>query len=356
MRIVIFILFLMYNGIVFASSVTAEGEALIENNDNESARSIALLRAKWSAVESVSPAKVKIESIINNSKIIDEAIKTELTATISSYDIIEEKIVDNKYIVKINANVIENNADNNDSGLPNDDALCVIIGGVMPNGSINYNNNFTLEAINLFKEQGINVAEVNYNGISRTIFLNAVKHSKYDGIINITNKYKCENILLGSLSILDKGNNTGYGSFNINIAGGDLSWKLIDNNKKLLKTGFFNGRGQGATLEDAALSVYNTMAKNTAVKVVSQVLEVLSGIDKKSIRVVLTGANTSLDDFNELRDDLKNIPFVLNVRELNQTSLSVNYPDKALYLGIFLEKDSKYKVTKLSDNEIIIRK
>ena len=87
-----------------------------------------------------------------------------------------------------------------------------------------------------------------------------------------------------------------------------------------------------------------------------QVLEVLSGIDKKSIRVVLTGANTSLDDFNELRDDLKNIPFVLNVRELNQTSLSVNYPDKALYLGIFLEKDSKYKVTKLSDNEIIIRK
>ena len=106
MRIVIFILFLMYNGIVFASSVTAEGEALIENNDNESARSIALLRAKWSAVESVSPAKVKVESIINNSKIIDEAIKTELTATISSYDIIEEKIVDNKYIVKINANVI----------------------------------------------------------------------------------------------------------------------------------------------------------------------------------------------------------------------------------------------------------
>ena len=110
MKIAIFILFLLYNGIVFANSVVAEGEAVIKNNDNESARSIALLRAKWSAVESVSPAKVKVESIINNSKIIDEAIKTELTATISSFTIIEEKIVDNKYIIKINANVIENNS------------------------------------------------------------------------------------------------------------------------------------------------------------------------------------------------------------------------------------------------------
>lgn len=355
MKIAIFILFLLYNGIVFANSVVAEGEAVIKNNDNESARSIALLRAKWSAVESVSPAKVKVESIINNSKIIDEAIKTELTATISSFTIIEEKIVDNKYIIKINANVIENNVDNNGSSLL-DTTLCVIIGGIMPNGSINYNNNFTLEAINLFSEQGIKIAEVDYNSISKSNYLNAVKYSKYDGIINITNKYKCKNILLGSLSIIDKGSNTGYGSFNIRIAGGDLSWKLIDNNKKILKTGFFSGRGQGASLDDAALSVYNSMAKNTAVKVVSQALEVLAGVDKKSIRIVLTGANTSLDDFHELRDDLKKIPFVLGVEELNQTSLSVNYPDKVLYLGIFLEKDNKYKVTKISDNEIIIRK
>ncbi len=71
---------------------------------------------------------------------------------------------------------------------------------------------------------------------------------------------------------------------------------------------------------------------------------------------MLTGSNTNLDDFNELRNDLKQIPFVLEISELNTTSLVVNYPDTALCLGIFLERGGKYKVVDLSDNELIIRK
>ena len=353
---VIFCSNLFYTGIVFASVVISEGEALIENNDKSSAKAVALLRAKWAAIESVSPANNKVDTIINNSKILDEAIKTELTATISSFSVVEEKVENNKYYIKIKANVVDNAASKMVARVSKDNSLCVLIGGIMPNGRVEFNNNFTLKSISLLNDNGFDVAEINYNTVNHKDFTNAVNVSNYKNIINITNSYGCKNIFLGSLSIIDKGNNTGYGTFNISIAGGNLTWKLINNDNKLLKTGFFSDRGQGATFSDAAISIYNNMAKTTAVKLVSQVSEEILGAEKKSIRVVLTGSNTNLDDFNELRNDLKQIPFVLEISELNTTSLVVNYPDTALYLGIFLERGGKYKVVDLSDNELIIRK
>lgn len=352
-----FIVFIfLYNGISFAKEITASGEAVIENGDENAAKSIALLRAKWAAIEQGSAAKIKVETIINNSKIMDEAIKTELASTISSYKILEESIQNGKYYIKIKAQVNNNVTDEFVNHINRDNSLCILVAGVMPDGMVNFNNSFTLKSIELFNENGFNVADINYGSINKKDFLNAVNYSNHNIIKKILHTHKCVNILLGKLSIVDKGNNTGYGTFNINVAGGELSWHLIDKNTKVLKTGSLQGRGQGVSLNDAALNVYKNMADSSSVKMVSQVTETLLGNEKKSIRIVLTGSNTNLDDFNELRNDLKHIPFVLNIKELDSNSLVVNYPDKALYLGMFLEKDNKYKVVDLSDNELIIRK
>ena len=57
------------------------------------------------------------------------------------------------------------------------------------------------------------------------------------------------------------------------------------------------------------------MANNTAVKLVSQVSETVLGNNYKSIRIVLSGGYSAIDDINMLKDDLKNIPFVLQVKE-----------------------------------------
>lgn len=352
------ILFILINGgTIFAKEVTASGEAEIENGDKNVAKSIALLRAKWAAIEQVSAAKIKVDTIINNSKIMDEAIKTELTATISSYTVLEENVKDNKYYIKIKAKVADNITDDFVRNMNRDNSLCVLVAGVMPDGTVNFNNNFTLKSIELLNENGFNVADIDYNSISRKDFLNGVNYSNYNSLVKkLYGTHKCMNILLGKLSIVDKGKNTGYGTFNINIAGGELTWQLVDKNAKVLKTGSLQGRGQGVSINDAAMNVYKNMAESSSVKMVSQVAEAVLGNDKKSIRIVLTGSNTNLDDFNELRNDLKHIPFVLDIKELDSNSLVVNYPDKALYLGMFLEKDNKYKVVDLSDNELIIRK
>lgn len=354
------LLFVLTAGTVFAIEIETSGEALIINDDKASAKAMALSRAKWAAVETVSPAKIKIDTIINNADLADEAVKTELSATIKSYNIIEENVKDNKYIIKIKANVIPEKVENLIDGLSSDTSICVMIAGNMPeSNSLLFDQSFSSAVISKLEEKGFNVNLIDYSNITAVSFNAAFNNTTYKNVNNLIKNEVCRNILLGILSIIDMGNNVGYGTVSFKLVSGELNWKLIEkqNNKiKILNSGFFSGRSQGATLNNAVVNIYKSMANNTAVKLVSQVSEKVLGDNYKSIRIVLTGTNTAIDDLSQLKNDLKNIPFVLQVKEQDDSSLIVDYPDKAYYLAVFLEKDNKYKVTKLSDNELIIRK
>ena len=360
LNIILLLLFICYVGTVFAIEIETTGEALIINNDKSSAKAMALSRAKWTAVETVSPAKVKIDTIINNAEIEDEAVKTELSATIKSYNIVEEYVKDNKYIIKIKADVIPEKVENLIDVISSDTSICVMIAGSMPeNNKLLFDNAFNMAVIKQLEEKGFNVNLVDYSLITSNNFNAAFNNTTYKSIDNLIKNEMCRNILLGILSIIDMGNNAGYGTVSFKMVSGELNWKLLEkeNNKiKILNSGFFSGRSQGATLNNAAVNIYKSMANNTAVKLVSQVSEKVLGDNYKSIRIVLTGANTLIDDLADLKNDLKNIPFVLQVKEQDDSSLIVDYPDKSYYLAVFLEKDNKYKVTKLSYNELIIRK
>ncbi len=360
MRVLFLLCFIMFAGTVFAVEIEAEGEAVIVNDDTSSAKTMALSRAKWAAIETVSPAKIKIDTIINNSELADEAVKTELSATIKSFTIINEKVDDNKYIVKIKANVIPEKAESLIDGLSSDTSICVMIAGELPgDNTLYFDQALSAAVIEQLNEKGFTIKMVDYSNIKNTDYNKVFANPAYSNIKNIVKNADCRNILLGKLSITDMGNNVGYGRVSFKLISGDLNYKLIsaqNNNIKILKSGFFSGRSQGATLNAAALNIYKSMANNTAVKLVSQVSETVLGNNYKSIRIVLSGGYSAIDDINKLKDDLKNIPFVLQVKEQDDKSVIVDYPDKSYYLGVFLERDNKYKVIKLSDNELIIRK
>ena len=359
-KIFLILLFVLTAGTVFAVEIETVGEAVIVKDDKASAKAMALSRAKWTAVETVSPAKIKIDTIINNAELADEAVKTELSATIKSYSIIEETVKDNKYIIKIKADVIPEKVENLLDGLSSDTSICVMIAGSMPGSdSLLFDQAFSSAVINQLEEKGFNVNLIDYSKITTGSFSAAFNNTTYKNVENLIKNSVCRNILLGKLSIIDMGSNVGYGTVTFKLVSGELNWKLVEkqNDKiKILNSGFFSGRSQGATLNNAAANIYKSMANNTAVKLVSQVSEKVLGDNYKSIRIVLTGANTSIDDLSELKNDLQNIPFVLQVKEQDDSSLIVDYPDKAYYLAVFLERENRYKVTKLSDNELIIRK
>ncbi len=360
-RIFLFLLlFIFFDGTIFAIEIEAVGETVIINNDTASAKTIALSRAKWTAIETVSPTKIKVDTIINNTEIADEAVKTELSATVKSYDILDEVIKDNKYIIKIRANVIPEMVEGIINGLSSDTSICVMIAGIMPHSSIlSFDQAFSSAVIMQLKEKGFSINLIDYSKITVNTFNSAFNNTTYNSIYQLLKNTSCRNILIGKLSILDMGSNVGYGTVSFKIVSGELNWKLLEkynNTIKIKNSGFFSSKAQGATINDATINIYKNMANNTAIKLVSQVAEKVLGDNYKSIRVVLTGINTSIDDLKSLKNDLANIPFVLQVKEQNDNSLIIDYPDKSYYLAVFLERNNKYKVIKLSDNELIIRK
>ena len=81
-KIFLILLFVLTAGTVFAVEIETVGEAVIVKDDKASAKAMALSRAKWTAVETVSPAKIKIDTIINNAELADEAVKNLLNGTL----------------------------------------------------------------------------------------------------------------------------------------------------------------------------------------------------------------------------------------------------------------------------------
>ncbi len=190
------LLFVLAAGTVFAIEIETYGEALIINDDKASAKAMALSRAKWAAVETVSPAKIKIDTIINNAELADEAVKTELSATIKSYSIIEETVKDNRYIIKIKANVIPEKTENLIDRLSNDTSICVMIAGSMPeSNSLLFDQSFSSAVISKLEEKGFNVNLIDYSNITTVSFNAAFNNTTYKNVNNLIKNAVCRNIL-----------------------------------------------------------------------------------------------------------------------------------------------------------------
>ena len=165
-------------------------------------------------------------------------------------------------------------------------------------------------------------------------------------------------ILIGTIDIVSIGNNIGYGNVNFSIVNGELNWQLVsqkDDVMTVVAKGSETGRGQGATIKDAAYNLLKNMSKNAAIKVASSVSEKIIGNNEKMVRIALKGEN-DIRYLKELKEDVKNIPFVLDIKESSVNSIIVNYPEKTYILGSFLTKGRKYKIIKLSENELIIER
>lgn len=354
MRIFLLFLFLLSSINLYALQVEAVGEAEI-NNDEIKAKEIAVQRAKWAAIDSSSPAKIKVDTIIRNSQITDEAVKTEMSATIKSYKIISEEKKNNIYKVKILADVERDNVNNLVKSISNNTDILVAVYGREQN-----NDYFFIDEIssNIVKELlNKNINSLSYNKLGKDDALKLVTKSDKNVLKNIFNETGYSNILVGIVEEDDLSGGAGYGRNTFNIAGGSFSWRLFsekDDKISQFKLDTVTVKGYGATFSSAVKNMYSSFNKKYSVVTASNVLEKVVGINKKSVRVVLQGSN-SFNDLSELKDDLKNIPFVLDA-VIKDKNIFVDYPDKTYYLGLFLADSGKYTVIESSSNELIIRK
>ncbi len=339
---------------VNAETYNALGEAVIEHNDIANAKNIAISRAKWAAIEQASSISVKIDTIMNNAQLADEAVKMELSATIKSFEITDEGKDGDTYWVSIKADIVPDKANDTLNNLAKNTSIVVLIPAYTADGKANLNNSFTSSLSKQLQEKGFEVIAINKD--DQKIIETAIANNDLDALSTVFSSNMATSLLFGSLKIIEKSGNIGYGNVNFALVNGELEWQLIskvDGKNVVVNSGTQSARGQGSTPSDASYYTFNTMAKRNAPRVVSEVSQAILGDNAKTIRVALKG-NSNMQLFRQFREDVKKVPFVLDIKEQGVDALLVDYPEKTYYLASFLERNFKYKVFKILDDEIIV--
>lgn len=364
-KLVLTFLAVMVCAVSFAApvTVTAIGEADIVGGDKSSAKMQAVARAKWAAMEEASGVRVKSDTIVQNAVLVDEAIKNEVTGVIQNYSVTGEEEDGQIYRVMISATIVPEKAKNAVGLMAKNTSISVMIPVVFPDKHIEETNVLTETVINELTMQQMEVVDiVSTSGASLSLLDNAMRTNNYLEMRNIAAKNLSGTILIGKVettTTAKEGSDVGYGvSLPFNVVTGRLTYRLLTqqgSNTRILASGFLSARGMGATLGDATNQMMENMNREVSQKLVSIVMEKIKGANSKSISIQIA-ENPSLSDLMELKQMLSFTAWVLEVKERGRDMLSVSYPEKTLYLATAINSKPNYKVLKLTDYSIVVKK
>jgi len=347
----------------YAKTVTAVGEAEIKGEDIASAKIQAVARAKWAALEKASGVSVKVETIVQNAKLVDEAIKTEVKGVVDKYTILDEGKDGNIYWVQIQADIAPEEAKKAFSFLSKNTKVAVILPVVFPDGQVRESNPLSEHVINELVMKNLEVVDLASSGSSISVrqLEEAMSNNNFMELRNIATSFLSGVILVGKVdttATAQTGKDVGYGiTLPFNIVTGRLTYRLIgDKNgqKLVLASGYVSGRGQGPTIEDATYRMMKNLKTNVSNQLISLVVEKIEGANSRTIDVVLAG-NSKIDKLLELKHDLSFISWVLSVEDKSTDTLVVRYPEKSLYLATALENSGKYEIRDLAKYRIVLR-
>lgn len=355
-------IFLVFSSVSFADvRVKAIGEADIINGDKTSARLIAVARAKWAALESVAGAKIKSDTVLQNAVLVDESIKTEVDGVIKSFDVIGEEEDGSIYRVQISADVEKTKAEAALGLVSRNTSVAVMLPVVFPDGRVEEFTAFSeavisglsmrdMEVTDMTSAEGFDIAEIE----------KAIKTNDYNELRSVAVKNLSNTILIGKVETAvtaREGIDIGYGvSLPFNIVTGRLTYRLVTEkhgSRAVLASGYIPVRGQGTTVEDATFRMTENLRDSASAALVSIVLEKIKGVNSRLVNVRIMGS-TSPERLLELKALLTHTSWVLEVRDVNASTLSVTYPEKTLYLAASMDGRSGFKVEKYSDYELVI--
>ncbi|MEF3255429.1 MAG: flagellar assembly protein T N-terminal domain-containing protein [Deferribacterales bacterium] len=364
-RVLVIIFFVMALPILSFSAnktVTATGEANIVNGDIASAKFQALARAKWAALEAAAGVQVKVETIVQNATLVDEAIKSEVKGFVENYKILDEGKDKDIYWVKISATISPAEAAKVVSIFAKNTSVAVYIPVIFPDRKVDDTTALSEKVINELANQGFDVVDIASMGnkYSLTEIDNALRSNNFGAFRNISYQFLSGAILIGKVDTTlsaHQGKNIGYGvSLPFNVVTGRLTYRLIgDKNgqKVIVASGYVSGRGQGPTPEDATHNMLENLASNVSNELISVVTEKIKGANKRTVEVILAG-NTDLNKLLELKNDLQYISWVLSTTDKGIDKVLVEYPEKTIYLANAIKNLGKYELKKFDTYRILI--
>jgi hypothetical protein len=352
-------------GLCQEKCVNTEGEAVIINNDVPSAKTEAIARAKWSAIEQTVGTEVKAASFVQNFALVEDVIKTQVGGVVKRYNILSQQTKDDMLMVKIKACVEPAKAREAVSSLALNNSLAVFIPARKPGRSgdeFEETNILSETLIGKLIDQNYKVVDVApTRAVDAREIEKAVKSGSTLAVRSMMYKFLSNVIIIGKVDYTistRKGENIGYGlSMPFNNVTVRLTYRIVAKNNKtgsmeILTAGTERGKGLANNVEDAAAAALQDLAENLTPTILDKVGSYIQGNVKK-INVTVKGV-TDLDTNLEIKSILQKIVWVTGVEDKQMGEFIVSYPENSLYLANSIKQKGHFNVTNFTPYSITL--
>jgi hypothetical protein len=346
-------------GICQEKCVNSEGEAAVVNNDIPSAKTEAIARAKWAAIEQTVGTEVKAQSIVQNFTLVDDAIKTKVRGVVKSYNVLDQVNKKDTVVVKIRACIEESKAKEAVSSLALNNAVAVFIPARKPgrHGDEFEETNILSETlIGKLTDQNYKVIDVApTQAVDALDIERAARSGSTLAVRSMMYKFLSNVIIIGKIDYTistKKGEDIGYGiSMPFNNVTVRLTYRIAAKNNntgnmEILTAGTESGKGIANSVEDAAATGLKDLAEKLTPKILDKIALYIQGNVKKIY--VKVNSVTDLDTNMEIKEVLQNIVWVTGVEEKQMGEFVVSYPENSIYLANSIKQKGNFNVTNFS--------
>jgi len=366
--------------------VNSEGEAVIVSNDIPSAKTEAIARAKWSAIEQAVGVEVKAQSVVQNMALVDDAVSKQIRGVVTGYKILQEESRKETIWVKINVCVEPTKAKEAVSTLALNNSIAVFIPAKKPKvveeREETYETPYSkskrheletkdeYDEINILSEtligklteQGFTVIDVapTHTMEAREIE-SAIKSGNFLTLRSLMYKFLSNVILIGKIDYTistRKGQDIGYGiAMPFNNVTVRLTYRVVtrDNTGKMviLTAGTEEGKGLAMNVEDAAANGLKDLAEKLTPVIMDKMGKYIQGIAKK-VQVKVRDVADISTNF-EVKEKLQNIAWVTNVEEKGLGEFVVSYPENSIYLANSMSQKGSFEIVNFSPYSITVK-
>jgi len=343
--------------------IETDGEAAVVSGDVPSARTEAVARAKWAAIEKVIGVEVRAQSIVQNMTLFDDAVKTEARGIIRDYNVLNQENRNDVMTVRIRACVEPAEARETVSSLALNNSLAVFIPAKKPRGRGYEETNILSETlIGKLREQDYTVVDVAPTQAADAAEIeSAAKTGSTVKLRSLFYKFLSNLLIIGKVDYsisTKKGEDIGYGlSMPFNNVAVRMTYRIIARNSRtggmeILWSEAAQGKGLANSVEDAAAEGMRDLAEKIAPTVLEKVAKYIQGnVTKISLKI---NNVPDLDTNQEIKSTLQNIVWVAAVEEKSLGEFIVAYPENSLYLANSIRQKGNFRIVNFSPYSILL--
>ena len=347
--------------------VESEGEAEIIGADIPSAKTEAISRAKWAAVEQVAGVEINSRTIVENAALLDDIISSQARGVVTSHRLLREQKTSDSVKVRVTACVEPAQARDAVSPLALNSAVVAFVPSRQLASSgkdARYDDttSFSEALNNALIQKGFTVRDLAGGTAVKGADLDkALKGGNFIALRSLAYRYQSNTILIGRIEptvSTNRGEDVGYGiSMPFTRVTVRLTYRLLTRDSRGELTILAAGSEDAVGLAPAVADAHAVALKNLSDMAVPIIMEKINQRIKElanKVLVTVEGVKTPEETFN-LRDSLQRITWVGTIEDIGLGQFRLTFPENPLYLANGLTQRG-FKVVSYSKDAIRVRR